>query len=103
MAITFIQLPLDVQNQITSYAQQYSVDSLVVSAIAQVLTNGQQFYSDNSLVVTPYGVGVMGISVANGNGFDVTETNSNIQAGVAYMAQLLGCSPETILSLSQRM
>lgn len=89
MAITFIQLPPNIQNQITSFAQQYSVDSLVMSAIAQVLTNGQQFYSDNSLVVTPYGVGVMGISAANAEGFDVTKTNSNIEAGVAYMALLL--------------
>jgi len=89
MSYTFIQLPLNVQQQITSYCQQYSVDSLVASAIAQVLTNGQQFYSDNSLVVTPYGVGIMGISAANADGFDVTEPNSNIEAGVAYLAELL--------------
>ena len=89
MATTFIALPPNVQNQITSFAMQYSVDSLVASAIAQVLSGGQQFYSDNSLVVTPYGVGVMGISAANANGFDVTEENSNIEAGVAHMAQLL--------------
>src|SRR5271155_1549269 len=89
MSYTFIQLPLNVQQQITSYCQQYSVDSLVASAVAQVLTNGQQLYSDNSLVVTPYGVGVVGISAANGNGFDVTQENSNIEAGVVYMAQLL--------------
>src|SRR5271168_3823891 len=89
MIYTFIQLPLNVQQQITSYCQQYSVDSLVASAIAQVLTNGQQFYSDNSVVVTPYGVGVMGISAANAEGFDVTKTNSNIEAGIVYLAELL--------------
>src|SRR5271157_2349964 len=86
---TYISLPPNVQNQITSFAQQYSVDGLVASAVAQVLSGGQQFYSDNSLVVTPYGVGVMGISAANANGFDVTETNSNIEAGIAYIAELL--------------
>jgi hypothetical protein len=89
MSITYINLPPDIQGQITSYAQQYSVDSLVASAIAQVLSGGQQFYSDNSLVVTPYGVGVMGISTTNANGFDVTETNSNIEAGISYLALLL--------------
>jgi len=86
---TYISLPPNVQNQITSFAQQYSVDGLVASAIAQVMSGGQQFYSDNSLVVTPYGVGVMGISAANASGFDVTEENSNIEAGIAYVAELL--------------
>src|SRR5271170_2173768 len=86
-----IQLSSNVQNQIVSFASQYSVDSLVLSAIAQVSSGGQQFYSDNSLVVTPFGVGVMGISKVNGTvlGFDVTQENQNIQAGAAYFASLL--------------
>src|SRR5271170_5035153 len=86
-----IQLPQNVQNQIVSFASQYSVDALVLSAIAQFSSGGQQFYSNGSLVVTPFGVGVMGVSKATGNllGFDVTQENSNIQAGAAYLASLL--------------
>src|SRR5271157_3898200 len=88
---TYISLPPNVQNQITSFAQQYSVDGLVASAIAQVSSGGQQFYPDNSLVVTPYGVGVMGISeeVATALGLDATTQIGNIQAGVATLAALL--------------
>src|ERR1700676_3059770 len=91
MTAYFIQLPQDVQAQITSLAAQYSVDALVASAVAQVSSGGQQFYSDGSLVVTPYGVGVMGISksVATALGLDATEQIGNIQAGVATLAVLL--------------
>src|SRR5271157_1475690 len=87
-----INLSADVQAQITSFAMQYSVDALVASAVAQVSSGGRQFYPDNSLVVTPYGVGVMGISkeVAMALGFDATTQVGNIQAGVATLAALLG-------------
>src|SRR5271170_1478293 len=87
-----INLPPDVQAQINSAASQYSVDGFVASAVAQVSSGGRQFYPDNSLVVTPYGVGVMGISkeVAMALGFDATTQVGNIQAGVATLAALLG-------------
>lgn len=86
-----INLAPDVQAQIASAASQYGVDALVASAVAQVSSGGQQFYSDNSLVVTPYGVGVMGISkdVAQALGFDATMQVGNIQAGCATLAALL--------------
>jgi hypothetical protein len=86
-----IQLPQGVQSQIVSFASKYSVDSLVLSAIAQIASGGQQFYSDGSLVVTPFGVGVMGISKATATsfGFDATDENQNIEAGAAFFASLL--------------
>jgi hypothetical protein len=86
-----INLPFDVQTQITSFAMQYSVDALVASAVAQVSSSGQQFNSDGSLVVTPFGVGVMGIgkNVAAVLGLDATTQLGNIQAGVATLAALL--------------
>jgi len=86
-----ISLPLDVQAQINSFAAQYSVDALVASAVAQVSSGGRQFFSDGSLVVTPYGIGVMGIGkmTAVSLGFDATEESQNIQAGVAYLSLLL--------------
>src|SRR5271170_3576118 len=86
-----IQLPQNVQNQIVSFASQYSVDALVLSAIAQVSSGGQQFYSNGSLVVTPFGVGVMGIAknVAISLSLDATTQLGNIQAGVATLAALL--------------
>jgi hypothetical protein len=91
MIASSINLSPDVQAQITSFAAQYGVDALVVSAIAQVSSGGQQFYSDGSLVVTPYGVGVMGISksIATSLGLDATEQVTNIQAGVSWFAGLL--------------
>jgi len=91
MAAYSINLSPDVQAQITSAASQYSVDALVASAVAQVSSGGQQFYSDGSLVVTPFGVGIMGISknIASTLGFDATEQVGNIQAGVATLAALL--------------
>src|SRR5271168_2309656 len=87
-----INLPSDVQAQIVSFSAQYGVDALVLSAIAQVSSGGQQFYSDGSLVVTPFGVGVMGISKTNATslGLDATEQTTNIQAGVSWFAGLLG-------------
>jgi hypothetical protein len=87
-----INLSPAVQSQITSAAAQYSVDALVASAVAQVSSGGQQFNPDNSLVITPFGVGVMGISknVATALGFDATTQVGNILAGVATLAALLG-------------
>lgn len=86
-----ISLPPGVQAQVTSFAAQYGVDSLVASAVAQVSSGGQQFYSDNSLVVTAFGVGVMGIGkeVATALGLDAETQAGNIQAGVATLAALL--------------
>jgi hypothetical protein len=91
MPAYFIQLPQDVQTQITSFASQYSVDPLVASAVAQVSSGGQQFNPDGSLVVTPYGVGVMGINkdAAQVLGLDATQQLGNIQAGIAALAALL--------------
>ena len=86
-----INLPPDVQAQIDSAAAQYSVDAIVASAVAQVSSGGKQFFPDGGLVVTPFGVGVMGISKgqAQALGFDATEQVSNIQAGVSYLSLLL--------------
>lgn len=86
-----INLPLDVQQQITSFAQQYGVDSIIASGIAQVSSGGQQFFADGSLVVTTFGVGVMGISkqIAKSLGFDATTQLGNIQAGVAWLSGLV--------------
>jgi hypothetical protein len=86
-----INLPPDVQAQITSFAAQYSVDALVASSVAQVSSGGRQFFPDGSLVVAPSGIGVMGISknAASALGFDATEQAGNIQAGVAALAALL--------------
>lgn len=86
-----INLPPDVQAQINSFSAQYSVDSLVASAVAQVSSGGQQFFSDGGLVVTPFGVGVMGISknVSSALSLDATTQIGNIQAGVATLAALL--------------
>lgn len=86
-----INLPPDVQVQITSFAAQYGVDALVASAVAQVSSGGQQFFSDGSLVVTLFGVGVMGIAknVATALNLDATQQVQNIQAGVATLAALL--------------
>lgn len=83
-----ISLPSDIQNAIVSFAAQYSVDSWVAQAVAQVSSGGQQFFSDGSLVVTPFGVGVMGVSktTATALGFDATTQLGNIQAGVAALA-----------------
>jgi hypothetical protein len=80
-----------VQAQIDSFAAQYSVDAVVASAIAQVSSGGQQFFSDGGLVVTPFGVGIMGISKSRATslGFDATTQTGNIQAGVAWLAELL--------------
>src|SRR5580658_4668114 len=88
-----ISLTPDVQNPINSAASQYSVDSLVLSAIAQCISGGNQFNSDGSLVVNNFGgAGVMGIglSTAQTLGFDATTLAGNIQAGAAYLAALLG-------------
>lgn len=86
-----INLPPAVQAQINSFSAQYSVDALVASAVAQVSSGGQQFLSDGSLVVTPFGVGVMGISedVGVALNLDATTQMGNIQAGVATLAVLL--------------
>jgi hypothetical protein len=86
-----INLPTDVQAQINSFAAQYSVDAFVASAVAQVSSGGQQLYPDGRLVVTPYGVGVMGIGkdVASALNLDATQQVPNIQAGVATLAALL--------------
>src|SRR5271157_6033871 len=91
MSALAINLSPLVQAQIVSFSAQYGVDSIVASAIAQVSSGGMQFYSDNSLVITPYGVGVMGISKANAMslGLDPTVQVTNIQAGVAWFAGLL--------------
>lgn len=89
---TSISLTPSVQNQITSAASVRSVDSIVLSAIAQVISGGRQFFSDNSLVVNSIGgVGVMGVSknVAQALGYDAELEDQNIQAGAAYMAELL--------------
>jgi hypothetical protein len=86
-----INLPPDVQAQINSACAQYSVDAFVASAVAQVSSGGQQFFADGGLVVTPFGVGVMGISKATATslGFDATTQEGNIQAGVVYLSTLL--------------
>jgi hypothetical protein len=86
-----IQLPQDVQNQIVSAGYQYSVDNLVLQAIAQVSSGGNQFNPNGSLLITPFGVGVMGISKTVGLslGFDVTQQSQNILAAAAYMSALL--------------
>jgi hypothetical protein len=91
MTALFINLPLDVQGQIVSFASQYSVDGLVAQAIAQVSSGGQQFTPNNTLVVSPFGVGVMGVSVASAAalGFDATQQVQNIQAGCAVLAAYL--------------
>jgi hypothetical protein len=90
---TTISLPQNVQNQVSSAGPQFSVDPLVLSAIAQVMSGGQQTASDGGLLVNSLGgVGVMGISedTANKLGYDATNENENILAGAAYMSQLLG-------------
>ena len=90
---TSISLPPNVQNQISSAAFRYSVDALVLSAIAQVMSAGQQFSPSNTLLVNEIGgVGVMGISpdIASSLGYDASDETQNILAGAAYMAALLG-------------
>ena len=91
MIATSIQLPPDVQAQVSSFAAQYGFDPLVASAVAQVSSGGKQFNPDGSLVITPFGVGVMGISkdVATALGLDATTQLGNIQAGCATLAILL--------------
>jgi len=86
-----ISLPPDVQAQIDSYAGIYGVDPTAASALAQVLSNGVQLNSDGSTFVSSYGVGVMGIpkNIGTSLGFDVTEENENIAAGVMYLSQLV--------------
>jgi hypothetical protein len=86
-----INLPPDVQGQINSACAQYSVDAFVASAVAQVSSGGQQFFADGGLVVTPFGVGIMGISKATATslGFDATTQEGNIQAGVVHLSALL--------------
>lgn len=77
---------------IISAALQNSVDPLVASAIAQIASGGQQFNPDHTLLEGTFGTGVMGISVtqAQALGFDATQVAQNIQAGVQYLAFLLG-------------
>ena len=91
MTPLFINLPSDVQGQIVSFAMQYSVDALVAQAVAQVSSGGQQVTSNNTLVVSPFGVGVMGVSesTAQALGFDAEDQVQNIHAGVAILAALL--------------
>jgi ribosomal protein S20 len=87
-----ISLPEGVQNQINSAALQYSVDSLVLSAIAQVMSGGQQFASGTALLVNDLGgVGIMGIDpqVAQALGFSASDPTQNVLAGAAQMARLL--------------
>jgi soluble lytic murein transglycosylase-like protein len=86
-----INLPSDVQTQIDSAAAQYSVDAFVASAVAQVSSGGQQFLANGSLVITPFGVGIMGIgkNVATALSLDATQQVQNIQAGVATLSILL--------------
>lgn len=91
MTAFYINLPPDVQAQITSAASQYSVDALVASAIAQVSSGGQQFAPDGSPTASPFGIGIMGVSkdVATSLGFDATTQEGNIQAGIVYLASFL--------------
>lgn len=86
-----INLPSNVQAQINSFAVRYSVDALVASAVAQVSSGGQQFFPNGSLMVSSFGVGVMGIGkdVAAALNLDATKQVGNIQAGVATLAVLL--------------
>ncbi len=85
---TSINLSAEVQNLINSFASQYSVDPAVVSAISAVVSGGSQTNPDNSLYVSPTGVGVMGVSYAVGSALnlDVTDLRQNIQAGVQYLS-----------------
>lgn len=82
---TSISLPPDVQGQINSYAMQYGVDSIIASALAQVISGGNQSFAQGEQI------GVMGISVETGSmlGFDVTVQSQNIQAGVLYLSTLV--------------
>lgn len=86
-----INLPTDVQMQITSFSAQYSMDAMVASAVAQVVSGGKQFNPNGSLVVTPFGIGVMGVSksVATALNLDATQQVQNIQAGIILLASLL--------------
>jgi len=88
-----ISLPISVQNQINSAASQYSVDPLVLSAIAQVMSGGQQFLPESSTLVVNSlgGVGVMGIKLSDAStlGYDASDPVQNIYAGAAYLAGLL--------------
>jgi hypothetical protein len=85
---TSINLSAEVQNLINSLASQYSVDPAVVSAIASVVSGGNQTNPDGTLHVSPTGVGAMGVSYATGFtlNLDVTQLRQNIQAGVQYLS-----------------
>src|SRR5580658_1611858 len=88
-----ISLTPDVQNPINSAASQYSVDSLVLSAIAQCISGGNQFNSDGSLVVNNFGgAGVPGIALRTAHTLasDATTLAGNIRAGAAEPGALLG-------------
>lgn len=70
----------------------YSVDPIVLSAVAQVISGGLQFNPPGTLTVNSIGgVGVMGISptTAQSLGFDADTQSGNISAGAAYLSALL--------------
>ena len=88
---TSISLPVNVQAMIDSAAAMYGVDPVVASALAQVLSGGQQTNSDGSTFISNFGIGVMGLSNSIGMslGFNVTVESDNINAGVQYLANLV--------------
>jgi hypothetical protein len=83
---TSISLSPQVQQQVNSAAGQFSVDAFIASALAQVVSGGDQDSVSNF-----GGVGVMGITTAIGMslGYDVTQESQNIEAGVEYLSTLL--------------
>jgi hypothetical protein len=81
-----IELTPDIQNLIQQAAMQYGVDPNVMSAIAAVLSGGSQ-----NFVSQTGAVGVMAVlpQIGLDLGFDVYDLNDNINAGAAYLQQLL--------------
>jgi len=79
------------QALITAQASAAGIPPAIALGVAQVESGTAQYTSGGSLVKSPAGaIGVFQLmqNTADGLGVDPTDTESNIQGGIAYLAQM---------------
>jgi len=93
----------DYSNTIVSYAQQNNVDPSLALAVAQAESGGAQYDSSGNVLTSPAGaVGVMQLEpgTAAQYGADPTDPTENIDAGTAYLGDLLNQYGDTGTALA---
>ena len=90
-------------NTIISYASQNNVDPSLALAVAQAESGGQQYDSSGNLLTSPAGaVGVMQLmpGTAAQYGADIENPSENIDAGTAYLGDLVNQYGDTGTALA---